>query len=77
MISPIKLTPTMDQNTMISVLNANFAQIESENRTKVITDENGDERILIGREPNGHYVIAIVGPNKKVLQALQEYYDAE
>lgn len=70
MISPIQLTPNMDAATMVSAINDNFRQIESENRTKVIRDENGQNRVLIGRAPNGEYLIAISAKGQDVLQAL-------
>lgn len=71
MISPIQLTPNMDLPTLVSAVNENFRQIESENRTKVIRDETGVNRILIGRAPNGHYVIAITVEGKDVLTELE------
>jgi len=61
-ISPIQLTPGMDNGTMVSSINNNFQQIESENRTKVIKDENGDSRIIIGKFPDGTYGIIISKP---------------
>lgn len=71
-ISPIVLTPGMDMAMMVSVINTNFEQIRSENRTKVIKDENGVNRILIGRGPKGNYVIAISVPGVDVLTALEK-----
>ena len=59
MLSPIQLTPNMDSATMSSTLNAMFRQIESENRTKTIRDENGQDRIIMGRMPDGTYGIVI------------------
>ena len=59
MISPVQLTPGMDSATMISAINDNFRQIESENRTKVINDETGASRIIIGRFPDGSYGIIV------------------
>ena len=67
MISPIQLTPGMDQKTMVSAINDAFRQIESENRTKIIKDENGDNRIIIGRLPDGTYGIVISKPAVDVL----------
>lgn len=72
MISPIQLTPNMDMGTLTNAINATFRQIEAENRTKVIKDENGNERILIGRDPKGNYVIAISKPGINVVQALEK-----
>lgn len=71
MISPIQLTPDMDTNTMVNAINNNFRQIEAENRTKIIRDENGERRILIGRGPTGRYVVAITVPGKDVVEELE------
>jgi hypothetical protein len=70
MISPIQLTPNMDMGTLVNAVNDVFRQIESENRTKVIKDENGENRVIIGRAPSGEYLIAISAQGKDVLTAL-------
>lgn len=62
MLSPIQLAPGMDQATMMSVINQNFRQIESENRTKVIRDEDGVNRIILGRMPDGTYGLLVSKP---------------
>lgn len=72
MISPIQLTPNMDMSTLINALNDMFRQIESENRTQVIKDEDGKNRILIGRAPKGNYVVAISKKGVDVLEALEK-----
>lgn len=71
MISPIQLTPNMDMSTLTNALNDMFRQIESENRTQVIKDEDGKNRILIGRAPKGNYVVAISKKGVDVLEALE------
>ena len=60
----------MDTATMVSAINDNFRQLESENRTKLIKDENGTTRVIMGRAPNGEYLIAISTKGKDVLDAL-------
>lgn len=70
MISPIQLTPNMDMATMVNAINDVFRQIESENRTQIIKDENGQQRVLIGRAPNGEYLIAISAKGIDVIEAL-------
>lgn len=60
----------MDMQTLTQALNDNFAQIESENRTKIIKDENGQQRVVIGRVPNGEYLVAISAKGFDVLNAL-------
>lgn len=72
MISPIQLTPNMDMSALTNALNDMFRQIESENRTQVIKDEDGKNRILIGRAPKGNYVVAISKKGVDVLEALEK-----
>lgn len=72
MISPIQLTPNMDMSTLTNALNDMFRQIESENRTQVIKDEDGKNRILIGCAPKGNYVVAISKKGVDVLEALEK-----
>lgn len=72
MISPIQFTPNMDMNMLTAALNDTFRQIESENRTQIIRDDTGVNRMLIGRTPKGEYVLAISVPGKDVLTALGE-----
>ena len=70
MISPIQLTPNMDMPTMVNAINDVFRQIESVNRTQIIKDENGQQRVIIGRAPNGEYLIAISAQGVDVVEAL-------
>lgn len=72
MISPIQLTPNMDMNVLVTALNDMFRQIEADNRTQIIKDEDGKNRILIGRGPKGNYVVAISKKGVDVLQALEK-----
>lgn len=72
MISPIRATPAMTTADLANVINDLADQVESENRTKVIRDEDGVNRILIGRGPKGNYVIAISVKGKDVIQALEK-----
>ncbi len=51
----------MPQNTLIDAINQNFRQIESESRRKVVTDENGYDRIIIGKQEDGTYSIKVSG----------------
>ena len=70
MINPIQLTPNMDMATLVNAINDMMRQVESENRTKVIKDEQGNNRILIGRAPNGSYGVYIVKPGFDVIKEL-------
>ena len=60
----------MDVATIATAVNETFRQIEAENRTKVIKDENGQNRIIMGRFPDGTYGIAISKPGRDVLTDL-------
>ena len=71
MLSPIQLTPNMDMATLTTAINDMFRQVESENRTQVIKDEDGKNRILIVRAPKGNYVVAISKKGVDVLEALE------
>lgn len=59
----------MPTEVMIDAINQNFRQLESESRRKVITDENGVDRILIGREEGGKYAVKVSGDGKDVNRA--------
>jgi hypothetical protein len=60
----------MTQEQLISTLNENFAQVENESRTKIIRDETGVNRIIIGKFPDGTYGLAISKVGVDVLTAL-------
>lgn len=68
MASPIQLTPNMDTSTMVNAINDAFRQLESENRSKVIKDEDGTPRVIIGRFPNGEYGVIVSKKGKNVLE---------
>ncbi len=55
--SYIKLSPNMDMATLINALNTNFNIAQSQDRRKVITDEDGNDRIIIGKRDDGTYGI--------------------
>lgn len=57
--SLVKLAPNMDMNTLVNALNTNFNQIQAESRRKVVTDENGIDRIVIGKLESGDYGIEV------------------
>lgn len=62
----------MTQDELINVINLNMEQIAAQDRTKIITDENGDKRVLMGKDPKGRYVIAITVPGKDVVEELEK-----
>jgi hypothetical protein len=49
----------MDMSTLINALNQNFNQVQSQDRRKVVTDEDGFDRILIGKKEDGKYAIKV------------------
>ena len=49
----------MDMATLINALNNNFNQVQSQDRRKVITDEDGNDRIILGKFPDGTYGLII------------------
>ena len=60
----------MDMATLVNAINDMMRQIESENRTKIIVDENGQKRAILGRAPSGEYLIAISAKGVDVVNAL-------
>lgn len=54
----VKLAPNMDTSLLANALNTNFNQVQSESRRKVVTDESGINRIIIGKLDDGTYGIA-------------------
>ena len=72
--SPIQLTPNMDTATLVNALNDMMRQLEAANRTQIIKDENGDNRILLGRDPRGRYIFAITIEGKDVVEETNVEY---
>ena len=70
--SPIQLTPNMNTATLVSALNDMMRQLEAANRTQIIRDEDGVNRVLIGRDPKGNYVVAVTKKGKDVVRALEK-----
>jgi len=68
----MRATPGMSPADLATVINSIADQLESENRTKVVRDESGVDRVLIGRAPKGNYVVAITVPTKNVIQELDK-----
>ena len=49
----------MDMSTLVNALNQNFNQVQSQDRRKIITDENGTDRIILGKFPDGTYGLIV------------------
>src|SRR5690606_32555005 len=64
--SYIKLSPQMDMATLINALNNNFNQVQAQDRRKVITDEDGNDRIVLGKQDDGTYAIRVAETGKDV-----------
>ena len=62
----------MDMATLINALNQNFNQVQSQDRRKVITDEDGKDRIVLGRQDDGTYAIRVSGVGDDVDTASQD-----
>ena len=62
----------MKMGTLVNAINNNFNQLESENRTKIIKDENGVNRILLGKSPKGVYGLYISKPGIDVVDELSK-----
>jgi len=67
----MRATPGMSAADLATVINSIADQLESESRTKVVRDESGVDRVLIGRAPKGNYVVAITIPTKDVVKELE------
>lgn len=67
-LNTVRLSPTMTMPQLIAALNQNFAAVENVNRTMVMKDETGTNRIIIGRFPNGEWGIIISKPGNDVLK---------
>lgn len=72
MISVMRATPGMTVADLATAINSLADQLESQNRTQVVRDENGVDRVLIGRAPKGNYVVAITVPGKNVVTELEK-----
>lgn len=70
--SYIKLSPQMDIATLVNALNTNFNQVQSQDRRKVITDEDGKNRIVLGKQDDGTYAIRVSENGKDVDTASQD-----
>jgi len=70
--SYIKLSPQMDMATLVNALNTNFNQVQSQDRRKVITDEDGKDRIVLGKQEDGTYAIRVSGSGTDVDTASQD-----
>lgn len=67
--SRIEATPGMDLAALANVVNENFRQLEAENRTKVVRDETGVDRIVFGKYEDGRYGMKVSAPTKDVKTA--------
>ena len=70
MISPIRATPNMSMADLVNAYNDLADQIEAENRTRVMRDEDGVDRVIFGKTPKGQWLIAISAKGVNVLDAL-------
>lgn len=66
----MQATPNMSIADIANIINDLGRQLEAENRTKVMRDEDGTDRIIFGKTPNGEWVLAISAKGVNVLDAL-------
>ena len=62
----------MDSATLINALNQNFNIVQSRDRSDVITDEDGFDRIVIGKQEDGSYNIKVSEPGVSVGDATDD-----
>lgn len=55
----VRLHSNMTMQQLISALNENFNLLQNQSQTIIIKDEAGQNRILIGRQPDDTYGIVI------------------
>lgn len=61
-----RLHPTMNQASMTSALNQNFALLENINHTLIYKDRQGNSRIILGEWPDGTWGLIISKPGTDV-----------
>lgn len=54
---------------MVNAVNDAFRQVEAENRSRIIRDESGVNRVIMGRYPDGTYGIKVSKPGNDVTTA--------
>lgn len=69
-LATIRLSPNMSYDQLIQVVNENFALLENINVSQTFRDEQGTNRIILGRFPNGEYGLAISKPGEDVVALL-------
>lgn len=67
--SPTEITPNMDKGTQASVINNNFKQLVADSVTRVVTDNDGNGRVLIGRKADGSYGVDVSLEGREVVGA--------
>jgi len=70
MITPIRATPSMSMADFVNAYNDLASQLEAENRTRIMRDEAGTDRIIFGKTPKGEWLIAISAQGINILDAL-------
>ena len=70
MSNTIRLFPGMDYDDLVRALNQNFAILENSRRTQIIRDDNGVNRIIFGRLPDGEYGLVISKAGEDVINLL-------
>lgn len=71
MISPLRVGPNVTMAELVNAYNDLANQLEDENRTRIMKDERGNERIIFGKTPKGEWLIAISAQGIDVVKALE------
>lgn len=70
-LSTVRLQPSMTFEQLVSSLNQNFAMFENLTVTQIFKDEEANQRILLGRFPDGiEWGLAITVKGVDVVKAL-------
>lgn len=69
-LRPIGPNATLED--VIQVMNENLADIENRLNKFIVKDETGKHRIILGKDPNGQYVLAISEDDYDVIDVLTE-----
>lgn len=64
--APVQLHPSIPQDQLVAMINQNFEALNQANMTRVISDGTNN-RIIIGKLPDGSYGIVVSKPGIDVL----------
>jgi len=65
-LATIRFTPSMSQDQLMMALNQNFALLENVNVSQTFKDQDGVNRIILGKLPDDTYGFIISKPGVDV-----------